>query len=165
MVTPSPDPAPHDAASPGTATPADAPDPARLAQRLTLGASQFSRMAARLAEVGVSSVSWRVASTLEHHGPLRLSEIAARERVTRPTATDVVRRLEQEGLVARTPDPRDSRSALVDLTAAGRAQLGAWRAQLATGVGPVLADLPAADLAILDRAAGILAELVETHDG
>lgn len=140
-------------------------DPARLAQQLTLACSRFSRMAARRAEVGVSSVSWRVASTLEHHGPLRLGEIAERERVTRPTATDVVRRLEQEGLVSRTPDPADARSALVDLTPAGREQLERWRAQLAAGVGPVLADLPPEELDALARATRVLADLADTHDG
>ena len=136
-----------------------------LPQHLALVCSQFSRLAARRSEVGVGAVSWRVVSTIERHGPLRLSEIADRERVSRPTATTVIKRLEEEGLVQREGDPTDSRSSLVTTTKQGSAQLAAWRRQLAVGVGGLLAPLPAEDLATLDRAAEILAGLVDTHDG
>ncbi|GAA1293735.1 MULTISPECIES: MarR family winged helix-turn-helix transcriptional regulator [Brachybacterium] len=136
-----------------------------LPQHLALVCSQFSRLAARRSEVGVGAVSWRVVSTIERHGPLRLSEIADRERVSRPTATTVIQRLEEEGLVQREGDPTDSRSSLVTTTEQGSAQLAAWRRQLAVGVGGLLAPLPAEDLATLDRAAEILAGLIDTHDG
>ena len=39
-------------------------------------------------------------STVERHGPLTPSEVAARERIQRPTATRVLARLEEEGLIA-----------------------------------------------------------------
>ncbi|WP_257007703.1 MarR family winged helix-turn-helix transcriptional regulator [Brachybacterium alimentarium] len=136
-----------------------------LPQHLPLVCSQFSRLAARRSEVGVGAVSWRVVSTIERHGPLRLSEIADRERVSRPTATTVIQRLEEEGLVQREGDPTDSRSSLVTTTEQGSAQLAAWRRQLAVGVGGLLAPLPAEGLATLDRAAEILAGLIDTHDG
>ncbi|MDN5687133.1 MAG: MarR family transcriptional regulator [Brachybacterium sp.] len=136
-----------------------------LPQHLALVCSQFSRLAARRSDVGVGTVSWRVVATIERHGPLRLSEIADRERVSRPTATTVIKRLEEEGLVQREPDPADSRSSLVSTTERGAAQLAAWRAQLAVGVGGLLDPLSAEDRATLDRAASILANLVDTHDG
>ena len=136
-----------------------------LPQHLALVCSQFSRLAARRSDVGVGSVSWRVVATIERSGPLRLSEIAERERVSRPTATAVIKRLEEEGLVQRAPDPTDSRSSLVSTTESGSAQLRAWRAQLAEGVGGLLEALPAEDLATLDRAAQILTRLVDEHDG
>lgn len=135
-----------------------------LPQHLALVCSQFSRLAARRSGVGVGTVSWRVVSTIERYGPLRLSEIADRERVSRPTATAVIKRLEEEGLVQRAPDPTDSRSSLISTTPQGVAQLGAWRSQLALGVGGLLEDLPAEDVATLDRASQILARLVEAHD-
>ena len=126
---------------------------------------QFSRLAARRSEVGVGTVSWRVVATIQRHGPLRLSEIAERERVSRPTATTVIKRLEEEGLVDRAADPDDSRSSLISTTAQGSAQLAVWRQQLAGGVGGLLEQLPAEDLAALERAAEILARLVDAHDG
>lgn len=142
-----------------------APDSGELPQHLALVCSQFSRLAARRSEVGVGTVSWRVVATIERHGPLRLSEIAERERVSRPTATTVIKRLEEEGLVCREPDPTDSRSSLVSTTERGSLQLVAWREQLAEGVGGLLEPLPAEDLATLARAAEILSRLVDTHDG
>lgn len=142
-----------------------APDSGELPQHLALVCSQFSRLAARRSEVGVGTVSWRVVATIQRHGPLRLSEIAERERVSRPTATTVIKRLEEEGLVCREPDPTDSRSSLVSTTERGSRQLVAWREQLAEGVGGLLEPLPAEDLATLARAAEILSRLVDTHDG
>ncbi|UQN28963.1 MarR family winged helix-turn-helix transcriptional regulator [Brachybacterium kimchii] len=133
-------------------------------QDLTLACSRFVRLAARRADVGVSSVSWRVVSTIEQRGPLRLSEIAERERVTRPTATTVAKRLEEEGLVFRTPDPADSRSVLVDITPAGREKLADWRSRMNHGVGPILDELGDDDRRTLAQAAEILARIVETHD-
>ncbi|MFC7376760.1 MULTISPECIES: MarR family winged helix-turn-helix transcriptional regulator [unclassified Brachybacterium] len=141
------------------------PPSAELSQHLALVCSQFSRLAARRSEVGVGTVSWRVVATIDRHGPLRLSEIADRERVSRPTATTVIKRLEEEGLVQRELDPDDSRSSLVSITDQGSAQLAQWRTQLADGVGTLLDPLPAEDLDALDRAAEILARIVDTHDG
>src|SRR5699024_12838997 len=106
-----------------------------------------------------------VAAWIERHAALRLSEMPERERVSRPTATAVIKRLEEEGLVRRDVDPSDSRSWLVSTTETGSAQLAAWRAQLAVGVGGLLEPLPAEELATLERAAAILARVVDTHGG
>ncbi|MEE1618678.1 MarR family winged helix-turn-helix transcriptional regulator [Brachybacterium sp. J153] len=157
-MTRTPAPAPREESEP----PSDAQS--ELPQTLALVCSQFARLAARRSEVGVGTVSWRVVATIERHGPLRLSDLADRERVSRPTATTVIKRLEQEGLVRRDTDPEDSRSSLISITAQGAEQLAQWRDQLAVGVGGLLEPLPDEDLAALDRAARILAELVETHD-
>lgn len=164
-------PGPKGDAEPDAATPSDAdpvpadPALAELPQHLALVCSQFARLAARRSEVGVGSVSWRVVATIERLGPLRLSEIAERERVSRPTATTVIKRLEEEGLVRREADPTDSRSSLVSTTEAGSAQLAAWRGQLATGVGALLEPLPEEDLTTLARASELLARILESHDG
>src|SRR3954452_5300535 len=59
--------------------------------------------------------------TIERHGPLTPSELAAREAVQRPTATQTAARLEERALVERTADPLDGRSFLISITAEGRA--------------------------------------------
>ncbi|WP_341854221.1 MarR family transcriptional regulator [Brachybacterium sp. GPGPB12] len=143
-----------------------AADPAleELPRHLALVCAQFARLAARRSDVGVGTVSWRVVATIERLGPPRLSEIAERERVSRPTATTVIKRLEEEGLVRREADPTDSRSSLVSTTEAGSARLAAWRGRLATGVGSLLEPLATEDLATLARASEILADLLESHD-
>lgn len=60
---------------------------------------------------------------------LRLSELADRLAVTRPTASESVTALERKGLLERQADPQDGRAVRITLTAAGRkaaAGLAEW---------------------------------------
>jgi DNA-binding MarR family transcriptional regulator len=87
--------------------------------------------------------------TLLETGPIRMTELAARERVRTPTTTVAIRRLEKLGLVKRSRDPSDLRAVLVEVTAEGliqhREALAARRAHLAT----MLSKLSDADRGIL----------------
>src|SRR5246500_3243395 len=73
--------------------------------------------------------------TLIDRGPIRMTELAAHERVRTPTTTVAIRRLEKLGLVKRSKDQSDLRAVLVDITDKGLAQhresLAARQAQLA----------------------------------
>jgi len=100
-------------------------------------------------------------ATVERHGPLTPSELAAIERVKRPTATRTLRVLGEAGLVERTPDPEDGRSALVSVTAAGRERLRRLRGRKNAYLARRMRDLPAADLETLDRAAQVLERILE----
>ena len=53
-------------------------------------------------------------------GARRMSALAELEGVRQPSMTDLVRRLERLGLVARAPDPVDRRAVLITATDAGR---------------------------------------------
>jgi len=99
-------------------------------------------------------------STVERHGPLTPSELAARERIQRPTATRVLARLEDMGLTARTRDPHDRRSSLVAATAAGRALLDELRTRKTAFLAERLERLDAGERAALDRAADILERML-----
>ena len=100
-------------------------------------------------------------ATVERHGPLTPSELAEIERVKRPTATRTLRVLGEAGLVERTPDPEDGRSALVSITAAdasgcaacAAARTPTWRAACAT--------CRPSDVETLERAAEILEGILE----
>ncbi|OBJ73305.1 MarR family transcriptional regulator [Mycobacterium sp. 1274756.6] len=59
--------------------------------------------------------------TLLCQGPMRMTELAAHERVRTPTTTVAIRRLEKIGLVKRSRDPSDLRAVLVDITPEGLA--------------------------------------------
>src|SRR5215218_10978480 len=89
--------------------------------------------------------------TLLEQGPIRMTELAAHERVRTPTTTVAIRRLEKLGLVKRSRDPSDLRAVLVDITPKGLSQhresLAARRAHLAT----LLAKLSPEDLETLTQ--------------
>ena len=77
--------------------------------------------------------------TLLDSGPIRMTELAARERVRTPTTTVAIRRLEKLGLVKRSRDPSDMRAVLVEVTPDGLVQyedaLHARRSHLAELLG------------------------------
>jgi DNA-binding MarR family transcriptional regulator len=58
-------------------------------------------------------------STLTRSSPMRLADLTASEQVTQPAMTQIVTRLERDGLVRRSKDPDDGRGVLVHITAAG----------------------------------------------
>src|SRR3984893_18663159 len=62
--------------------------------------------------------------TLLDRGPIRMTDLAAQERVRTPTTTVAIRRLEKIGLGKRSRDPSDLRAVLVDITTRGRAVHG-----------------------------------------
>src|SRR3954452_17137874 len=99
--------------------------------------------------------------TLLDQGPIRMTDLAAHERVRTPTTTVAIRRLEKLGLVKRSRDPSDLRAVLVDITPKGLSQhresLAARRAHLAT----LLAKLSPEDLETLTKALAPLERLAE----
>lgn len=136
-----------------------------LAARLRMAIVRTSRrLRQEAAEAGggeltPSSVS--ALASVERHGPLTPSELAEIERVKRPTATRILRSLVEAGLVDRSPDPADGRSALVSVNAAGRERLRRLRGRKNAYLARRIRDLPAEDLRTLERAAGILEGMLE----
>jgi DNA-binding MarR family transcriptional regulator len=59
--------------------------------------------------------------TLLERGPMRMTDLAAHERVRTPTTTVAIRRLEKLGLVKRSKDQTDLRAVLVAITDKGLA--------------------------------------------
>ena len=104
-------------------------------------------------------------ASVELHGPLTPSELADLERIQRPTATRILRWLEQEGLVERTPDPADGRSALISITPAGRRLRRRLHSRKNAYLARHMRGLDAADLETLDRAGRILESLFEGERG
>src|SRR4051794_41769551 len=84
-----------------------------LAHRLRPVLTRLARRMRQEASGDLSPTQSAALATIDCHGPLTPSELAVRERIQRPTATRVLARLEEAGLVARTADPADRRSSLV----------------------------------------------------
>ena len=110
---------------------------------------------------GLTPTSVAALATIERHGPMTPSEIAAIERVKRPTITRTLGCLEREGLIDRTPDPTDRRSAMVSVNAAGRERLRRLRGRKNAYLARRMRELPGADLETLERAAAILEGILE----
>jgi len=80
-------------------------------------------LASRFAAAGYADLRPSYGSILlplyEEDG-LRIGELARRARLSKQTLTDLVRRLERDGLVERRPDPSDARASLIYLTPRSR---------------------------------------------
>src|SRR5918997_4290732 len=91
-----------------------------LAAHLRLAVARTSRRLRQEADAGLSATLLAGLATVERPGPLTPSELAARERIQRPTATRLIARLEADGLVTRAADPADGRSSLIAIGDGGR---------------------------------------------
>ncbi|MDN0201316.1 MarR family transcriptional regulator [Streptomyces sp. S.PNR 29] len=88
---------------------------------LTRAIEYFNRFYIRLSTVQkLSFTTLSVLDTLAFGGPRRLTELAGTEQISQPGLTQLVARLERDGLVERRPDPTDGRAVLVYITESGR---------------------------------------------
>jgi DNA-binding MarR family transcriptional regulator len=134
---------------------------ADLAVRLRLVIARTARRLRQEAGEDLSPSQAAALATIDRHGPLTPSELATRERIQRPTATRVIARLEEAGLVDRTSDPDDRRSCLVGLAPAGCELLARLRTRKDVYLSRRLRELDAGERATLDRAAAILERVLE----
>lgn len=133
---------------------------ARLRMGIVRTARRLRQEAAAEAS-GLTPTSTAALATIERHGPLTPSELARLERVKRPTVTRTLGCLDREGLIERTPDPADGRSALVSVNAAGRERLRRLRSRKNAYLARRMRDLPAEDIEALERAAQVLERMLE----
>ena len=129
--------------------------PALLGDLITVN-HRLTRVAAHAADSRESPAVWRTLSVLRQLGPIRLGEIAARSRISQPTATKLVAHLVERGWAARLADPLDARVTSTVITPAGDAALSAWRSELAEALLPMFDGLADAELATIRGAVDIL---------
>jgi DNA-binding MarR family transcriptional regulator len=77
------------------------------------------RLQTRLRAQRMSPSQWQVISVLKAYGAMSIGEIVDATLMEQPTVSRVVARLEKNSLVSRRASTRDSRMALISLTAAG----------------------------------------------
>lgn len=114
---------------------------------------------------GLTPTSTAALATIERHGPLTPSELAAIERVKRPTITRTLGCLEKEGLIERAADPQDGRSSLVSVNAAGRERLRRLRGRKNAYLARRMRALGPEEVETLERAAEILDRMREEERG
>jgi DNA-binding MarR family transcriptional regulator len=106
---------------------------------------------------GLSAARLSALSVLVFGGPRTLGELATAERVRPPTMTNIVRGLEDAGLVRREADPADGRVARVRATAKGERVLQRARERRIATLADHLSSLSPEEVAHVHEAA----ELVE----
>jgi DNA-binding MarR family transcriptional regulator len=103
--------------------------------------------------------------TLELHGPLTPSDLAAREQLAKPGISRALGRLREEGLVAVETIAEDARSYRVSITPSGRQLLADARERTTEFLVRALDDLDDRDVATLAAAAALLEELLDDRRG
>ena len=128
-----------------------------IAEALRVGASVMIRHLAR----GTSLTSRNVLAALAVEGPSRLTALATATGIAQPAMTQLVGRLEREGLVVRLVDPEDARATLVAITDAGRALRAELHQSAYERMAELLDRLSADDQATLALAMRVAMPLLE----
>jgi DNA-binding MarR family transcriptional regulator len=126
----------------------------RLHQRITARAGQEFR------RIGLSIPQFDLLSSLSEREGVSQQELAERLYVTKGNVSGLIDRLEASGLVERRALPQDRRCYALHLTEEGRRLVRDGLALQARLVGATLGQLPAADVAQLDRLLGQWRDLV-----
>jgi DNA-binding MarR family transcriptional regulator len=116
------------------------------AARLRVVVARLARQLRQHSPGGLSPSQWSAMAMVEDKESLRIGDLADREGVSAPTATRLVASLEEQGLLSRTSDPADRRTAYVALTDAGRAKLEWARSVRTASLAERLSAMPESDV-------------------
>jgi len=143
-----------------TRTEVDAVEVARRLRPVLLRLSRELRRETRA--FGVTAGQATLLAQIEKHGTIGLGELAAGEGVSAAAMSKHVDRLEGAGLVTRTPGG-DRRRVEIELSAAGRRVLRRVRSHRTAWLAERLGRLDEAELVVVERAIGPLAEMLENE--
>lgn len=148
----------HHQPTPG---PAGAEIDMEVVARFRVAIARVGRQLRQQAGAGLSPTLHSMLVTIAIHGPLSLSELAAREQVAPPTVTKVLAKLDDQGLVMKERGPTDRRVTLVSLTDAGTARLEESRTRRTAWLVRRLAELDDLDPRRLADAVELLEAIVQ----
>jgi DNA-binding MarR family transcriptional regulator len=113
---------------------------------------------------GLSAARMSALSVAVFGGPVTIGQLAKAEQVSAPTMTRLVVGMERDGLVMREGDQTDGRVVWIRATTKGARILQEGRKRRVAALAAQLAGLPAAELALLSRAADVLERLAASRD-
>ena len=134
----------------------DAEEVVRLRRAVTRLARQLNTSAT---DEGLTPTQASVLALVVGHGPVTPSELARLEHVNPTMLSRVLGKLDDAGLVDRSPDPDDLRSASLTATTNGRRVHERIKAQRAAVMARGVDSLPAAEQALLEGALDALEHL------
>lgn len=104
---------------------------------------------------GLSASAAILLNRLAQEGSARLTTLAGLEGTSQPSMTQMVQRLERQGLVERTGDPEDGRAAVVSLAPAAQARLDARTSARRGRLATLMDTLTSEEEFSLELAAGV----------
>jgi DNA-binding MarR family transcriptional regulator len=149
------------AAEPGVTRPGvTEPDAAELAARLTLVLGRLNRRMVAGGQ-GLSHGVLSALSSIVRFGPLRLGDLAQRERIGAPATSRIVAKLETDRLVMRDDDPVDGRAVVIKATSAGKELVVRARTARTEVIAELLDSLDADQRELLRAALPALEALID----
>jgi len=145
------------AIEPGSAS--AAAGPAIDAARLRVAVLRLSRRLRKHDLAGLTPSQLSTLATVGKHGPVRLGDLAATERIAPSTLTRLISVLEEKGLVHRDAAPGDARAFLVSLTGRGETVLEQIKQEATSLLTDILMTLPPDQLTALADALPALEQL------
>ena len=104
---------------------------------------------ARLKRFGIAAAAVPVLAILKSEKTSTQRELARRIGTEQPTMAQLLKRMERDGLIVRTANPEDGRSANVSLTDRAMSVLPRARREMQKGYESITADFSERDLATL----------------
>ena len=136
-------------------------DTRETANRLRPALLRLARELRRETEsLGITSRQATLLSVIREHPGLSLRELAALERISAPSLSGHVDRLESAALIERVRSGSDRRRVGLELTPAGDRLLRKVRAQRTTWLAERLAELPPEQVEAIERAIEPLSALL-----
>ena len=145
-----------------TGTPLERRSAALVALRIRESITKVNRRLRQTRPLGDMTIAQISAmQSLESAGAMTPRELAEAERVQPPTITRIIARLEERGLIQRTPHPTDGRQVILAPSAAGRQLLADYQRVRDEWLAQRVAKLTADDRQTLERAADILTRIAK----
>lgn len=142
--------------------PDTSPDIIALAEALRPALLRVSRrLRLEAQKAGLSAQDALLLGHITKHPGIGISALADAEKITRPTMSAHIKRLEAEGLVARTGDADDGRRSGLTITDAGARKLDIIRRERNDWLAARLARITPGERALIEAATGPLLRLVE----
>lgn len=134
---------------------------ASTADRLRVAVGRLARKLRQQSLGGLTPSQASVLSTLDRHGRMTMSQVAGHESISKPSATGIVGRLVEKGLVARSPDAADRRSFIVEISPAGRELIERRRRERTAYLARRIDSLSDEDHQALERAIELFENMID----
>jgi DNA-binding MarR family transcriptional regulator len=132
-----------------------------LPTRLRLAIMRLARRLRQQSEPDMSPSMHSAMANIEYRQPVTLGNLAKAERVTPPTMTKIVGRLEDAGLVTRVVDSADRRIQRVSLSRDGAKLIARNRSRKNAYLARKLRQLEPEEVSKLEEAVGVIEKILE----